>query len=208
MCRRINLLAVVTACGWLACLGTANAAIEIDGSVTRDTATGLEWLDLTASVGKSYNQVSSLFDSGEEFEGWRYATSSEITSFLVSNFGLVANGVVPEAGAAKYNAVVGALGQTAFIAGTFGLYYNGGIGPATVPLASVHASIFPPGSGTSIGAQSKSSSWSSQTVGHWLVRETPPNGAIPEPSAVIVWSGLAVGALIVASRRVRRNQRA
>jgi hypothetical protein len=208
MCRRINLLVVVGGCAWLACFGAANGAIEIDGPITRDTVTGLEWLDLTASVGKSYNQVSSLFDAGEEFEGWRHAWGSEITTFLVSNFGLIANGVVPEAGAAKYNAVVGAIGQTAFIAGTFGLYYNGGIAPATVPLASVHASIFPPGSGTSIGTQSRSSSWSSQTVGHWLVRETPTNGNIPEPSAVVVWSGLAVGALIVASRRVRRNQRA
>ena len=57
-----------------------------DGLVTYDSNTGLEWLDLTVTANRTYNDISSLFDVGEEFEGWRYATSTELIT-LWNSFG-------------------------------------------------------------------------------------------------------------------------
>ena len=68
---------------------TANAAIistdwqvADDNLITQDTSTGLEWLDLTATTRRSYNDVSSKFGAGQEFAGWRYATNAEISGFF------------------------------------------------------------------------------------------------------------------------------
>ena len=71
--------------------GSASAAIlSADhsefgvGSITKDTDTGLEWLDVTKSTNRSYNYVSGQFDVGGEFEGWRHATSTEVMNFFDS----------------------------------------------------------------------------------------------------------------------------
>jgi hypothetical protein len=53
-----------------------------DGLLTRDTLTGLEWLDITYSLNRSYNDVSSQFGVGGYFQGFRYATETEAISFL------------------------------------------------------------------------------------------------------------------------------
>jgi hypothetical protein len=52
---------------------------------TTDSISGLDWLDVTASVYRSYNDVSSQFGTGGDFEGWRYATSIEFNA-LVTNY--------------------------------------------------------------------------------------------------------------------------
>lgn len=62
---------------------SANAAIQsIDSAfgvdtITRDTTTGLDWLDLTATNGMSYDQVLSELATGGTLEGWRYASHDE-----------------------------------------------------------------------------------------------------------------------------------
>lgn len=74
---------------------SANAAIvSIDSSfgadtITRDTATGLDWLDVTETLNLSYNEVTAQLGSGGAFEGYRYATEAELGT-LISNFGYVA----------------------------------------------------------------------------------------------------------------------
>ena len=61
-------------------------AIFIDkGIYLTDTTSGLDWLDVTASVNRSYNDVSSQFGIGGLFEGWRYATGLEFNG-LVANW--------------------------------------------------------------------------------------------------------------------------
>jgi len=55
--------------------------IEDYGSFTRDTISGLDWLDLTETVNMSYDSVSSQTGTGGSFEGWRYASSIELSSF-------------------------------------------------------------------------------------------------------------------------------
>ena len=80
--------------------GTANANTLVDkGSFTLDTATGLDWLDLTATQNYSFNQVSSLLGAGGSFEGYRYATAAEVKTFW-ANAGLI--GGTPEACSASF----------------------------------------------------------------------------------------------------------
>jgi len=55
-------------------------------SLTRDHTGGLDFLDLSFSVTFSFNEVSALFDPGDLFEGFRYATEVEVLN-LINNFG-------------------------------------------------------------------------------------------------------------------------
>lgn len=74
--------------GWFA--GAAQAAlmsfndtnygVSADGfNITRDTSTGLDWLDVDVSVGISFTDVSAQFGAGQLFEGFRYATKLELS---------------------------------------------------------------------------------------------------------------------------------
>ena len=58
-------------------------------TITRDTVTGLDWLDLTVTRGLSYEQVTAQMGPGGTYEGWRYATVAELDQ-LIANFGYVA----------------------------------------------------------------------------------------------------------------------
>lgn len=57
-------------------------------SVTRDTESGLEWLDVTLSVNRSYNEVSTQFGVGGDYEGWRYASGLEFEQLLYNYTGV------------------------------------------------------------------------------------------------------------------------
>jgi len=48
------------------------------GSITRDTDTGLEWLDLTNSYNQTFVYVASQFGPGGAYEGFRHARSDEV----------------------------------------------------------------------------------------------------------------------------------
>jgi hypothetical protein len=61
--------------------------------LTVDTSTGLEWLDPWITRDRSYDDVASKTDVGEEFEGFRHATTSEILK-LMGHFGLAVNETV------------------------------------------------------------------------------------------------------------------
>lgn len=66
---------------------TANAALIDNDTYTTDALSGLDWLDVTASMGRSYNDVSSEFGSGGDFEGWRYATGLEFNDLVRNTAG-------------------------------------------------------------------------------------------------------------------------
>ena len=50
-----------------------HASLIDNNFYTTDTTSGLDWLDLTETVGYSYNYISTQLGSGGEFEGWQYA---------------------------------------------------------------------------------------------------------------------------------------
>ena len=66
---------------------SAHAAMLDLGLSTLDTDTGLEWLDLTETVGLSYRYISNNMQKGEKYENWRYATSEEVFT-LWENLGI------------------------------------------------------------------------------------------------------------------------
>lgn len=76
----------------------ANAALveqdwKISGDklITYDTATGLEWLDLTQSVNRTYNDVASQFSLAGDYQGFRFATYTEVTG-IVHGLGITISG--------------------------------------------------------------------------------------------------------------------
>ncbi len=52
------------------------------GAGVRDSDTNLEWLNLRFSVGLSFNNVSAQFGAGGTFDGFRYATRAELSTFF------------------------------------------------------------------------------------------------------------------------------
>ncbi|MFZ1547467.1 MAG: PEP-CTERM sorting domain-containing protein [Candidatus Nitrotoga sp.] len=96
----------------------AGAAFIDSGTYLTDTISGLDWLDVTASVNRSYNDVSSRFGVGGEFEGWRYATGLEFRALAVNFTGLVSPWtyqpifILDYEGAVSIDALVEYLGST------------------------------------------------------------------------------------------------
>jgi len=65
--------------------GTVNASLSSqdlsapgDGQLTYDSVTGLSWLDLTATVEQSYNQIMAGYGGFTTDHGFRYATVDEV----------------------------------------------------------------------------------------------------------------------------------
>jgi hypothetical protein len=68
---------------FLGFLNIAHATIIDNGAFTTDTATGLDWLDVSATVNLSYNQVNAtLLGAGQLYDGWRYAVLDEVSTFI------------------------------------------------------------------------------------------------------------------------------
>jgi hypothetical protein len=62
-----------------------------NNTYTTDTISGLDWLDVTATQGKSYDDVSGQFGVGGNFKGYRYATGTDFNA-LITNYTGVAIG--------------------------------------------------------------------------------------------------------------------
>lgn len=65
-------------------MSSAQAAIVDHGIYLTDTVTGLDWLDVTTTAGKSYNQVFAQLGSGGAYDGWRYASGDEFNALIGS----------------------------------------------------------------------------------------------------------------------------
>ena len=66
----------------MASYASASFISSADSSFTTDTESGLDWLDVTTSVGQSYSEVNGQLDSGGSFYGWRFATGGEVESLM------------------------------------------------------------------------------------------------------------------------------
>lgn len=60
----------------------ASAALIDNNIYTTDTATGLDWLDLTQTVNTDYSLVESQMGAGGQFEGWTLATPDQVITLL------------------------------------------------------------------------------------------------------------------------------
>jgi hypothetical protein len=181
---------------------SANAALIDFGEFTRDTDTGLEWLDLTESTGLSYNDVSSQFGAGGQFEGWAYASVVQIDSLFDSAGGTGPYDIQDKGFQQSSTAVSTLLAfwgttagdgfslpfQSSFIIGTSPLPVN----QHEVGLVALNLetnSIM-----TSSGFNSQADDFTHQAYGHALVR------VVPIPAAVWLFGSGLIG-LIGFSRR-------
>ena len=55
---------------------------EGDKLSTLDTTSGLEWLKLPETLGKSISEVEGLLGAGQQYEGWRIPTSDEVIDYV------------------------------------------------------------------------------------------------------------------------------
>jgi len=88
----------IVLCAVLCCAGIGDAQSQnlIDfGAFSRDPATGLDWLDLTATRNLSFAEVSAQFGLGGAFAGYRYATVAEVRT-LWQNAGITNGTYSPE----------------------------------------------------------------------------------------------------------------
>jgi hypothetical protein len=58
------------------------------GTITHDTETGIDWLDLTLTTNRSVIDITAQLGAGGEFEGFRYANAADITT-LWTHAGIV-----------------------------------------------------------------------------------------------------------------------
>lgn len=86
-----NLKSLITSFILLASASSSQSAIIDYGNYFSDTSSGLDWLDVTASVNRSYNDVFSQLAPGGDFAGWRYASSKEFNTLLSSWTGIAAS---------------------------------------------------------------------------------------------------------------------
>lgn len=174
-----------------------------DELLTFDTDTGLEWLDLTATQGLSFNQAEA--SSFVSVDGFRHATTVEVTA-LFQHAGGSVNSPFNAANAAPALLLLDLMGCTdtltcrvlpsgAVVGGSSGWASNPA-DPSRAYLPTYRSSatgalgrlLSPGGSGTFDTRMS--------TVGNYLVHDSP----IPEPSSGLLY-GLAFTAIAFRVRR-------
>jgi hypothetical protein len=69
-----------------------------DNQIARDSVTGLEWLNVNVTTSMSVTEVTAELGPGGMFEGFRYATASEVEQMWanagLSGFGTASTGTV------------------------------------------------------------------------------------------------------------------
>lgn len=216
---------------------TSNAAIisvsdSIFGadSVTRDTVSDLEWLDVTLSINRSYNDVSSQFGSGGDFEGWRYATGIEFATLwdniLGNNPSKSLNQVQLPGDDESLDPYIQMLGDTyeadwinrfgtnqhAYYGKAFGDYNTSSWGIiADNSTATQYFTAWAHDGSESIPGY-QDFTWANYSgvtatetfgnIGSWLVRASTPSVSVPEPSIIALFGAGLIG-LGIARRKVR-----
>lgn len=75
-----------------AALQSVHWKVDGDKKATLDTDTGIEWLDITETDGKSVNYVLSQLGVGGRYEGWRLPSEVEVLNLINSHFNTSLNG--------------------------------------------------------------------------------------------------------------------
>ena len=199
---------IAALCGFML-LGTGPGRANIidNGTYTTDTTTGLDWLDVTASIGLSFDQVSAQSGAGQQFEGWCYATVAELSTFLLdAGISTVPHNNIPATQLSLHQDIITLLGPTFTDAD---LVYTAGL-TSLLEAGLIYACSS--SACASQGSQSianptqffLTSDASRDDTGSFLVRIS----AVPEPStwAMLILGFAGVG--YISYRQARSNARA
>jgi hypothetical protein len=164
------------------------------GSFTRDTSTNLDWLDLTLSTNRSFNDVSTQFGPGGDFDGFRYATLQEVVAFLQAanipdiDAGLTVANEAPVQALETLTGVtapaspcVGGLGSGIYNCGVTGTDVGGAL-QRVVFTRRVTGAAEVRTMDTGLGRSTANPVW-----GHWLVRNSPEHNCVQPLSGLVGW---------------------
>jgi hypothetical protein len=177
-----------------------------DNLITLDTLTGLEWLDVTATLGQSFNQAaSSIFVTTQ---GFRHANQAEVLQ-LFQNFGATdintANAGTPLfpgnfAPGVNFLNLLGCTGQCSSTTFAFNTgLFAGGTFPATGAFVAVNTDDSTAAFTLEQGAFGLDSNPGGLT-GNFLVRETLLD--LPEPGTLAI---LGLGLVGLGYSRLRKK---
>jgi len=182
-----------------------------DGLLTLDTATGLQWLDVTVTQGLSWNAVTSQLGAGGRFTGFRRPSDDELATFW-ADAGIVAGGTATVANFGPVDALQqlwGNLGQLPFTPpgttatlATTAQSFN----PVNNAVEGVPLLLLFQRDGTAIAALHTligiPPTQAATYLAHALVQGESTVAAVPEPStALLLIAGIASGGLMRARWR-------
>lgn len=185
---------------------SVNAAlVSIDSdfgtnTLTHDSVSGLEWLDVTITSGDSYATVADQIGSGLLYDGFRFATRQEVFN-LWDNAGLAhyltGTGSQPNSALNTFTSFLGntandagclsCVGPIGFTAVDTGVFYQyGAYGTSNFGFAPFVDNLFNAGDNPT-----------SSITGSWLVTASP----VPVPAAVWLFGSGLIGLAGFARRK-------
>lgn len=189
----------------LAALISVGDEIHGPDSITLDTETNLEWLDLEFSRGLSYTHVVGLYTDGTGFAGFRHATEAEVYEFFAHG-GVIAPSFVVSGDPSipSFNELMNLV--TARFVDLSVTPARNSRGFSSTPLPGTEWNAVPflrevvlPAGNYRSGSLAGILDVADEDVGHWLVR------VVPEPTSAVL---LLVGGSVFALRRSAMPTRA
>lgn len=159
--------------------GHLRAELIDRGTTTYDTETGLEWLDVTQTLGVSAFEILVNGYGGYTAAGWTLGTVEQLDElFLHAGIPLPHDGLQSPAGFAGANRLIQLLGATGSGASAYIQAFSGTLVAATPPFlrhTPVVITSFGNIGGADLLGASVPSSVASPTIGNYLVRFAGPS---------------------------------